>query len=337
MSFLHSLKKKKLWKLLGLSAAIISFSLALLVWYLAGEVVCPKRRVIQDYHREYLEHPERHSITITQTTVLDGEAPVLIVEPKKYETTLSKRASILRNQLQEMDVSLPYFGRIKANLVLLHGRNGRKEDMLPIAERFCAVGFRCILPDMPAHGESPRKFTNYGTTDFERDFPSAVLREVSVQQGYPEDLPATLWGMSMGGSYAIHNTSHDNAPWKCLIIVCSFDSLDKVILENSQNYTGPFASPLSALVNRCCQWRAELNPASVRPVDFAANIHIPTLVLHGTADKMVAYDRGKSLHAALGSENKQWLDVTNADHQNILITPQPIYAPMAKFLLENTF
>lgn len=334
MSLLTFSKKRKLIKVLGLSIVILAGGLALTVWHLSGEVVCPERRELQDYHVEYLEHPDEHSITISSIAALDGQVPALVIEPKKYGETLSKRATIIREQLEEMQVSLPEFGRIKANLVLLHGRNGRKEDMLPIAERFCAIGFRCILPDMPAHGESPRDYTFYGTTEFERKLPAAVLREVCESQGY-HDLPAALWGMSMGGSFTVHSAAEENAPWKCLVIVCSFDSLDQVILDNSHSYTVPFAPAMSSLVSQCCEWRSGLDPATVRPVDLAKDIHIPALMLHGTADDMVSYDRGKSLYSSLGTENKQWIEVTDADHHNILITPQPIFAPMAAFLLEQ--
>ena len=60
----------------------------------------------------------------------------------------------LRAQLRTRGLALPVYGNVHGTLILLHARKGRKEDLLPVAERFAAAGFRCLIPDLPAHGES---------------------------------------------------------------------------------------------------------------------------------------------------------------------------------------
>jgi|GEM_PF-3411362 len=37
-------------------------------------------------------------------------------------------------------------------MLILHGRSGMKEDYLAVAERYRAIGFRCLIPDLPGHG-----------------------------------------------------------------------------------------------------------------------------------------------------------------------------------------
>ncbi len=150
------------------------------------------------------------------------------------------------------------FGEAFSNLVLLHGRNGRKEDLLPVAERFCAVGFRCVIPDLPAHGESPLKTVRFGNSDFEASLPGTVLEEAKERFHFPDE-PAGLWGMSMGGAFA-RAASLPAAPWKALVVVCSFDSLDSVVGQKVASHTSVTALLWNSLIAQVCMARGGVNP-----------------------------------------------------------------------------
>ena len=90
--------------------------------------------------------------------------PCLVCTPEPVDE-FSKRAGIIREQLTDKGVSLKPAGEVIGTLLILHGRSGIKEDYLPVAERFCAVGFRCIIPDLPGHGNNPEPFTTYGVLE----------------------------------------------------------------------------------------------------------------------------------------------------------------------------
>ena len=202
------------------------------VFYQCWILASPSRRAIQEYHLSWLDSPQRHGVSIEKTLCIDEKVPALVVTPT---TEIGKRGEKIREQLTARGCQIPQIknltkDQITHTVVLLHGRSGRKEDLLSIAERFCAVGFRCILIDLPAHGDSPVNTVKFGSTEWEQDIPYKVLLECSEKYNFSPD-DASLWGMSMGGSFAnsaLADKEH-GSHWKKAIIVCSFDKLSGII------------------------------------------------------------------------------------------------------------
>lgn len=297
------------------------------------ELVAPPRRELQAYHAEWLDHPGSHGITIHRVACRDGRVPCLIAAPDP-QAGCAERGKIIREQLAGEGILLPDFGTVSGNLVLLHGRHGRKEDLLPIAERFCAVGFRCFLPDLPAHGESPLRTVTFGSTEFDRALPGAVLQEGSRAVGGAE-LPAALWGMSMGGAYATSTASLEPGKWRSLVIVSSFDSLDGLIGEQAAKRFGPVGPLLATAVRGIARQRYQLDPTVVRPDLRAREVSIPVLVVHGTADPLIEMTRGRLLFESFASSEKKWIEVEDGTHDNVLVTPMPLYATMAAWMIRH--
>lgn len=167
--------KRRIFLALGLLSALVVVGFVFVVARASSELVSPARRVLQDYHREWLDQPAAHGLSIERFSALDGRVPCLLVQPDA-RAGLSPRGTKLRDQLTARGIPLPAFGEIKGTLVMMPGRNGGKEDLLPVAERFCAVGFRCLLPDLPAHGKSPMKICTFGASEFDGLLPGAVLQ-----------------------------------------------------------------------------------------------------------------------------------------------------------------
>ena len=207
-------------------------------WMLAR----PPRRALQDYHRDYLDHPAAHGLLIHRAEVsIDGPphpVPYLVCEPDVHAGPAA-RGTKLRDQLAAGGSVVPAYGFVRGNLVLLHGRKGRKEDLLPVAERFCAAGFRCLLPDLPAHGENMAPNCGYGTFVQEAEIPAAVLDDAARRFSFSADQPAGLWGISMGGSYALSAAKVDAKRWDRVIVVCSFARLYDVVQGQARHLAGP--------------------------------------------------------------------------------------------------
>mgnify|MGYP000222745918 CR=1 FL=1 len=83
---------------------------------------------------------------------------------------------------------------------MLHGHKGRKEDHLPICERFCAAGFRCLLIDIPGHGQSPHPYATFGYR--ESEMISAIWKEYQDNHGLSNS-PLFLFGYSQGGAISL--------------------------------------------------------------------------------------------------------------------------------------
>jgi alpha-beta hydrolase superfamily lysophospholipase len=303
-----------------------------LTWWAATELVAPGRRTLQAYHREFLEDPQAHGVMVRRFELTDG-TPCFLVEPAAG-LALGKRGQRLRDQLQGQGLALRPVGDCTGTLVLLHGRKGRKEDYLLIAERFCAAGFRCVIPDLPGHGEHPASAVGFGL--LEGALPEKALAEAAERFGF-DAKPAGLMGMSMGGSVAMHAAARANSPWKALVILSSFDALQPVVAQQAVNRAGTW---LGGLWATSAGWLYEsetgLALGSINSAALAKQVTMPTLVAHGTADRVIPLEAGRRLYEALPEAlEKKWVEIPGADHDNVLVTDFPIYAAMAEWMVRH--
>lgn len=324
---------RKRWRHLLLSLVLITLvGAAGVVWWAGSEIASPPRRELMDYHQEFLADPTARGVTLSRFTASDG-TPCLVCTPLPDGTT-GERGEKIRQQLTARSITLPPAGKTIGTIVLLHGRKGRKEDYLPIAERLCASGFRCIIPDLPAHGEHPTATVTYGVREV--GLPSRVLAEAAEKFKF-DPQPAGLLGMSMGGSVAVHSAALPDAPWKSLVVICSFDSFPKVIESQASLYIGTALGPLWATGTAAVyQHKTGLPLSAIQPRDHAASITIPTLVAHGTGDKVSSLACGRCLFEAFPATTpKKWIEIPDAGHDNVLVTAYPIYADIAEWMLAN--
>ncbi len=321
------------WLIVGLLGPIV-VALVSLLWIASSQIVAPGSLPLGTYQHDSLrELTASPAVALISGIGLEGNVPYLALSPVP-QSRPTVRGAVLRDQVGQVVASVPVHGETVGALVLLHGRRGQKESLLRVAERFAAVGFHCVLPDLPAHGESPLRTVAYGARPFERTLARRLLEEVSEDRGWPENLPAGLWGMSMGGAFATAAAAESDR-WKAAVITCSFDDLHGVIRGKLESLSVPMAAWMVDGVNQFTKSRAGLDIKTVRPVDWSAQVRLPILYAHGTEDALIPSARGRNLYDALASNDKEWLDVVGAGHDNVLITQQPVYAPMALWFLKH--
>ena len=261
-----------------------------------------------------------------------GPTPCLLCEPIAKPGPAIK-GNKLRAELQAAGVTLAPWGDIKATLVLLHGQTGCKEDHLPVAERFCAAGFRCLLPDLPGHGQHPAPLASFGKT--ESTLPYEVLQEAFKHFGF-NPMPAALFGISQGGAISLQAASHSNEGWIAVAELSSFASLDLVVQKQASTWFGPLSPIANGIVTSLVKARAGYSPAEIRPIDAAAKLTIPVLIGHGDADAFVTPNQAQSLYQAASQSHHRapFLNIPGAGHSNVLITPTPVYSTISRFFLE---
>lgn len=306
--------------------AVIAFGV--LTWLASSRLICPPRRAIQDYHREILANALEHGMSIRAFSA--GETPCLLCEPSTTPGAALK-GNKLRSELQALHVKMAPWGTVVATAMLLHGHTGCKEDMLPVAERFCAAGFRCILLDLPGHGKHPEVFASFGKS--ESTLPGEVLYAASKRFDFAAQ-PAVLFGVSQGGAIALQAAARADDKWSAVAELSSFESLDLVVSRQARTWFGPLAVPADGMVSWLVHHRAGYRPSEIRPIDAVAKLTLPVLIGHGDADAYVTPDQANHLFDAVHSDTKQFLNVPGAGHHSVFVTEAPVYATIGRFLLE---
>lgn len=322
----------RLAKKCALVIGILALVFLVVGWWGADQLAYPPRRPLQSFHLEFLANPEAHGVVVKTFTCADG-TPCLMCEPEP-QGRIGSRGQRVREQLERKNITLQPPGTVIGNLVLIHGRRGRKEDYLLIAERFCAAGFRCLLPDLPAHGDHPAPIAYYGVK--EGHLPVMVLREAAAKFGFETEVSGIM-GLSMGGAVSVRSAAENDALWRAAVLVSTFDSLENVVRYQSTELAGSWCGLLwEKVICWMYVWKTGLPLSAIDSTSVVAKIKCPVLVAHGTADHVIPISLGRHLFESMtqGVE-KRWVEIPRVDHDNVLITDFPIYAEMTEWMLKH--
>jgi pimeloyl-ACP methyl ester carboxylesterase len=316
--------------LLGAAAVVAFMGLG---WWSSHRLLHPPRRDLQDYHREIIRDPRDFGIQITPYTG-PGGTPCLMVTPVENPDRARKGRAV-RDALADNGIRCAPWGRIRGTVVLLHGYKGRKEDHLPVSERLCAAGFRCLLPDLPGHGDHPSATATFGRT--EADQIAGLLRDAAGRFSFPPE-NAGLLGVSQGGAISLQAAALDDSPWKAVASISAFASLDQPIASGSRTLCSPvaFISPLaSTACNLGVYAREGFLPSEISPVAAVSRLGIPVFIAHGEQDSFIPIAQGRAIFDAIPSRQKTFRPVPGAGHGNALaVGSTPLYAELCAFFLK---
>lgn len=302
-------------------------------WLGSEHLVSPKRRGLQAYHHQILGNPTDYGLKIESFTG-PGKTPCLLVT-SAGEPGEAKKSRILREELVRRGVTVPEWGSQEGTVILLHGHGGRKEDHLPICERFCAAGFRCIVLDLPGQGEHPALYGTFGLR--EAPLVEKVLDEASSRFAF-QPSPAFLFGVSQGGAVALQAAARNPAKWAAVASIATFSSLDRPVLRSAQEMTPGclhFCCPAAAVSVSCgARIRAGFWPVDVRPAVAAEKLTMPVMIGHGDLDPYIGIDQAREIFAAIPCSMKRFRVVEGADHNQVLSKgSHALYADVCEFFL----
>lgn len=232
-------------RLLIISVIALLLLLGFIAFIGSRATLSPPRRSVENWHREWLADPQAHGVELTSFTSSNG-TPALLCEPGGKPQ--GKKAMDVRAALQDRGAALAAWGEVRGTILLLHGHKGCKEDHLPIAERFCAAGFRCLCVDLPGHGQHPAPYATFGHTEM------ALLAGVwqDFLASRPEATqPLFLFGVSQGGAIALQTAARPEWPVRAVASVCSFTTLDQPI-DASADHLPVLIRDLKPLTTRAC-------------------------------------------------------------------------------------
>jgi uncharacterized protein len=305
-------------------------TLGYVLWSATTALSSPPRRPMDPTVAAILSAPAEHGMVIHTELLKTPEGfatPTLICEPSRIPGTAVK-GNLLRSQLIARGVKLQPWGDIRGTVVVLHGHTARRDSFIGVAERMCAAGFRCLLPDLPGHGDHPQPFTCYGAT--EKTLPAHLVDAAALARGFKPG-PCYLFGYSMGGAIALQAAGLQPQRWRGVVSIASFDNLDHVVARRALHQYGALGGVLHGLVRPVAQLRIGFDMREVVPplaIQHAAGPHY--FILHGAKDSFVPPSSAQTIFDAIPGTLKQLWIIPEAAHGDVLRSPLPIYATIAE-------
>jgi uncharacterized protein len=178
----------------------------------------------------------------------------------------------------------------RGTVVLLPGVAADRADMLVTRGPFLhRAGYDLLVYDHRATGASDGEVITVGTREAD-DVEAAVTLALGRGAG-----PVALFGHSLGGSIAILAAARDERV-AAVIDDGGFGSVEELITSTGHRYTRPLppgllAAPVIFLV----QLLGGFDLRAIRPIDAAARLRAPLLVMAGEADRMVPVGQQREL------------------------------------------
>jgi hypothetical protein len=196
-------------------------------------------------------------------------------------------------------------------VLYLHGVSESRISGLPVADLLCGAGFLVLLYDARRHGESGGRFCTYGF--YEKHDVSTII---TYLQSRPELRLGRigLFGTSMGAAVALQVASIDSriasvaAESGFARLRSVFDDYQKRMIKLPFHY-------LRNIVIMRSEQLAHFKASAVAPADAVTRIHIPLLLMHGTADPLIRPSYAHQVFDRANEPKELWM-IPGATHSN---------------------
>ena len=200
----------------------------------------------------------------------------------------------------------------KGLCLMFHGIAASKASLLPAAEALHQLGYDALLVDFRGSGGSD----GYATTIGYREADDVVAACEFARRQWPS-LPLVLYGRSMGGAAVLRAVAGGESQPAAIILECPFDRL----LSTTKNRFRAVGLPSFPGAELLVFWGGVQHGYSGfdhNPVDYAAAVECPTLLLHGECDVRVSPTEAREVFDRLGGK-KTWALLKGAGHENLSV------------------
>jgi pimeloyl-ACP methyl ester carboxylesterase len=192
----------------------------------------------------------------------------------------------------------------RGTLVYLHGIADNRTSGVGIVQRFGGRGFDVVLYDSRAHGESDGDVCTYGF--FEKQDLHHVLDGVGPG-------PIVLIGTSLGAAVALQEAARDGRV-TAVVAAETFSDLRTIAVQRAPLF---FTSSVIDRAFQVAEQQGHFRVDEVSPARAAAEIKIPVLLIHGSADSDTPPEHSQRVLAALVGP-KRLILVPGARHNESL-------------------
>jgi uncharacterized protein len=181
----------------------------------------------------------------------------------------------------------------RGTVVLFHGHAGSKDTQLREARAFHELGWNALLVDFYGSGGSGGQETSIGFHEA-----ADVARAFEYARGLPHAGPIVLFGQSMGAAAVLKGVADARLQPAALVLECPFDSLVRTVRRRFTSFGVP-SFPSAELLVFWGGAQQGFNPFTFRPVDSAARVDRPTLLMNGGEDPWVTRADARRIFARL--------------------------------------
>ncbi|MCG8696837.1 MAG: alpha/beta hydrolase [Bacteroidales bacterium] len=195
-------------------------------------------------------------------------------------------------------------------IIIFHGYTSKKSDMLKKAYFFVKLGYNVFMPDFMGSGGSFGNKSTIGVKEAEQ----VKLCVDYIKTHNPSEL--ILVGTSMGAAAIMKAINDYNIEADKLILECPFGSMRK----SFRNHIRIKNLPAFAFTDFIMIWNNMyhgINMYAHRPVTYAKNINIESLLIYGVNDRRVTRKETDQIFKNLNGK-KELLILKNSAHANYL-------------------
>lgn len=204
--------------------------------------------------------------------------------------------------------------------VILHGYNGKAEDIYDIAKHYADEDFNILMPDLRANGESEGSFMGMGWTDR-----LDVINWIDVILEENPSAQIVIHGVDVGADTALMLAGEPvKSSIKAIVAEGAYTSAwDVVKKEYAARYQWP-AFPIVNMMNPVTKIWGGYSLKEADAVKQVKNTQIPILLIHGGQDTYATDDMTKELDEAISSAHEV-LEIAAGVHEYCRYTETDTY------------
>lgn len=210
-------------------------------------------------------------------------------------------------------------------VILLHGLRGNRLEMVNYADMLLNRGYRVLMPDARAHGDSGGKIATYGF--LERDDIRSWFIWLQTTRH-----PRCIYGFgeSMGAAQMLQALQVE--PRFCAVAVeCPFSTLKESFYDRigQRFHTGPWLGrtilrPVVTSASIYLRFRYHINLSAISPEAAVTATEVPVLLIHGQTDANIPVRHSEHIQADNPEDVVLW-EIPNTGHSNAIDTsPQEL-------------
>ena len=216
---------------------------------------------------------------------------------------------------------------------LLHGFGNSKDQMLPVAKKLSAAGYRCVAWDSRGHGKSEGTRATFGKREVDD-----ALRVMETARAMPQKVkgPEVIWAYSMGTAVALQ-TLPQVPKAEAAVLLAPMSDLGGVMYHQARTHYSGVLTPMVPVVRAKVTSAAGFDPKSIRPVDFVKRTHCKMLFIHGDRDSTIPPWQSELLLSACAPGQGERILLPGVGHGGVMWDlPEKTGDQAIEFLLKNS-